>query len=108
MTDPAVTNAVLQAQKARHAQQLLQLADQFATTPEAAGRQEAGQIAAPAAAQGQRFWTGLQSNQALVAAVAQLLVFAEPAPPAATVAPIRTSDGMFGDIGGRPTDATVH
>jgi hypothetical protein len=65
---------------------------------------------APSSQKGRR-WIGLQSSQGVLAAVANWLVFSDPAPPAPpamTVAPIRTSDGMFGDIGGRPTDATVH
>jgi hypothetical protein len=103
-SDPAVPNPLLQAQRASLAQQLLQLADQLATTRELAGRQEAGQIAATAATQEQGFWTGLQSSQVFLAAVANWLVF-DPEPPAA---PARTSDGLFGDVAERPTDATVH
>jgi hypothetical protein len=107
---PAVPASLLQAQKASLAQQLLQLADQLATARESAGRQEAGQIAATATTQEQGCW--IEGFLAAAAAVAaNWLVFSDPAPPvppAATVAPIRTSDGMFGDVGGRPTDATVH
>jgi hypothetical protein len=107
-SDAAVPNPLLQAQKASLAQEQLQLADQLASTRESSGRQEAGQIAATAAAQEQGLWTGLQSIRASLAAVANCLVFSDPAPPATTVALIRTSDGMFGDVVGRPTDATVH
>jgi hypothetical protein len=105
-SNPAVPNSLLQAQKASLAQQQRQLADQLAATRESAGRQEAGQIAATAATQEQGFWIGLQSSQGFEAA-AKWLVF-DPAPPATPVAPIRTSDGMVGDVGERPTDATVH
>jgi hypothetical protein len=49
-SDAAVPNPLLQAQKASLAQEQLQLADQLASTRESSGRQEAGQIAATAAA----------------------------------------------------------
>jgi hypothetical protein len=82
------------AQKASLEQQQHQLTDQLATARESAGRQETGQ----------------SSYQDLLAsamiAAADWLVFddpAPPAPPAATLVPIRwrTSDWMFGDVGGR-------
>jgi hypothetical protein len=38
----------------------------------------------------QEFWTGLPSSQGCLDAVADLLVFNDPEPPAATAAPIRT------------------
>ena len=60
--------------------------------------QEAGQITATAATQ-EQVWTGLQIIRASLAAVADLLVFSDPEPPAAMAATIRTSDGMFGDVG---------
>jgi hypothetical protein len=88
------------AQKASLEQQQHQLADQLATAQESAGRQETGQSSQPDVL-----------ASAMIAAV-DWLVFDDPAPPAATVVPIRyswrTSDWMFGDVGGRPTDGTVH
>jgi hypothetical protein len=90
--------ASLQTQKASFAQQQHQLADQIAATREPAGREQAGQITSTAATQQeQEFWTWLSSGAA-AAGVADLLVFSDPRPPAATVAPI-TSDGMFSDDG---------
>jgi hypothetical protein len=85
------------AQKAGFAQQQLQLADQLATR-ESAGRQEAGQ-------------SSQQDFQASVTtAAANWLVFEDPAPPAAKVVSIwwRSSDRMFGVVGGRPADGTFH
>jgi hypothetical protein len=83
----------LQTQKASLAQQQLQLADQLASTRESAGRQEAGHPAATAATQEQGFWTGPQSSEVFLAAVAKWLVFSDPAPVAATAAPHDTIDG---------------
>jgi hypothetical protein len=104
-----VAAPLLQAQKARLVQQLHQLADQFAKRRESAGRQDAGQIPAAAATQEQGFWTGLRSSQGFEAAAKWLVFDPEPSvPPAATVAPVRTSNGMFGDVAGRPTAVTVH
>lgn len=95
------------AQKADLAQQQLQLADQLATT-RAAARQKARQIATTAATQEQE--QGLQGSEddlqaSVTTAAANWLIFSDPAPPAATVVPIRyswaTSDWMFVDVGGR-------
>jgi hypothetical protein len=87
------------ARKAELADQAAALADQLAASREAVGRQGAGQIVATAATQEQELFRAVAANR---------LVFSNPAPPAVMAAPIRTSDGMFGDAGGRPTDATVH
>jgi type II secretory pathway pseudopilin PulG len=88
------------AQMASLAQQQLQIADQLATARESAGRQETGQ--------------GSQQDvlASATTAAANWLVFDDPAPPAATVVPIRyswrTPDWMFGDAGGQPIAGTVH
>lgn len=81
--------ASLRTQKAGLAQQQHQVADQLAS----ADPQEAGQIAATAA-------------MPELAAVANLLVFSDPEPPATTAAPITSDDGrpdLFGiAIGVKP------
>jgi hypothetical protein len=83
------------AEMASLAQQQRQLADQLATTRELAGRQEVGQIAA----------TRHQASATAAAANWTLVFDDDPVPPAATMVPIRW---MFVDVGGRPTDGTVH
>jgi hypothetical protein len=101
----------VRAQKASLERNALALADQLAQ--ESAGRDGATPNAAAVATLEQDF-QALQDFQVLVAtAAANWLVFddpAPPAPPAPSTASLRSraSDGMFGDVGGRPTDGTVH
>jgi hypothetical protein len=97
---PTPETSAKKAEMASLAQQQRQLADQLATTCESAGRQEAGQSSEQDV-----------MASATAAAANWTLVFDDdpvPAPPAATKVPIRWSDWMFGDVGGRPTDGTVH
>jgi hypothetical protein len=81
------------AQKASLEQQQHQLADRLATTRGLAGWQETGQSSQP------------DVLASATTAAVDWLVFDDPAPPAATVVPIRyfggTSDWMFGDTGAR-------
>jgi hypothetical protein len=86
------------AEMASLAQQQRQLADQLATTRESSGRQEAGQSSEQ----------DVMASATAAAANWTLVFDDDPVPPAATVVPIRWSDLMFGDVGGRPTGGTVH